>query len=69
MAGALDYCTPSMGREVGREAESNYTGKISCLDTDDTGVYWCESESGQHSNAVNITVMGELDIRNVIINE
>ncbi|MCJ8731181.1 hypothetical protein PDJAM_G00196470, partial [Pangasius djambal] len=32
------------------------TCKISFLSTSHTGVYWCESESGENSNPVNITV-------------
>ncbi|XP_053089298.1 leukocyte immunoglobulin-like receptor subfamily B member 2 isoform X2 [Pangasianodon hypophthalmus] len=32
------------------------TCKISFLSTSHTGVYWCESESGENSNLVNITV-------------
>ncbi|XP_053537695.1 putative high affinity immunoglobulin gamma Fc receptor IC isoform X1 [Ictalurus punctatus] len=32
------------------------TCKISFLSTSYTGVYWCESESGENSNPVNITV-------------
>ncbi|XP_053089236.1 Fc receptor-like protein 5 [Pangasianodon hypophthalmus] len=35
------------------------TCKISFLSTSHTGVYWCESESGENSNPVNITVHGE----------
>ncbi|XP_053537673.1 Fc receptor-like protein 4 isoform X4 [Ictalurus punctatus] len=32
------------------------TCEISFLSTSDTGVHWCESESGENSNPVNITV-------------
>ncbi|KAK3567271.1 hypothetical protein QTP86_015801 [Hemibagrus guttatus] len=35
------------------------TCNISFLSTSYTGVYWCESESGENSNPVNITVHGE----------
>ncbi|XP_024001760.2 low affinity immunoglobulin gamma Fc region receptor III-A-like, partial [Salvelinus sp. IW2-2015] len=36
--------------------QSNYV--IKTAKTSDSGVYWCESGSGEHSNAVNITVHG-----------
>ncbi|XP_062403994.1 uncharacterized protein LOC134094480 [Sardina pilchardus] len=32
------------------------TCNISSLDVSDSGVYWCQSESGQYSNAIKITV-------------
>ncbi|XP_060776283.1 immunoglobulin superfamily member 1-like [Neoarius graeffei] len=35
---------------------SGSTCNISSLSTSHTGVYWCQSESGGHSNPVNITV-------------
>ncbi|XP_046707612.1 B-cell receptor CD22-like isoform X2 [Silurus meridionalis] len=35
---------------------SNSTCNISFLSPTDNGVYWCESESGENSNPVNITV-------------
>ncbi|XP_058251914.1 Fc receptor-like protein 5 [Hemibagrus wyckioides] len=38
------------------------TCNISFLSTSYTGVYWCESESGENSNPVNITVSDDGDV-------
>ncbi|KAL2082141.1 hypothetical protein ACEWY4_021959 [Coilia grayii] len=40
----------------GWRSETRSACSTSRLQTWDRGVYWCESESGQHSNAVNLTV-------------
>ncbi|KTF79621.1 hypothetical protein cypCar_00045515 [Cyprinus carpio] len=40
-------------------SETGSTCRISSLKTNDTGVYWCQSESGEKSQPVNITVHGE----------
>ncbi|XP_031437979.1 uncharacterized protein LOC116223868 [Clupea harengus] len=40
----------------GWRSEAGPTCRTSNLETSDRGVYWCESQSGQHSNAVNITM-------------
>ncbi|XP_058638766.1 high affinity immunoglobulin gamma Fc receptor I-like isoform X2 [Onychostoma macrolepis] len=37
-------------------SETGSTCRISSLKTSDTGVYWCQSESGEKSQPVNITV-------------
>ncbi|XP_042617336.1 high affinity immunoglobulin epsilon receptor subunit alpha-like [Cyprinus carpio] len=37
-------------------SETGSTCRISSLKTNDTGVYWCQSESGEKSQPVNITV-------------
>ncbi|XP_034146538.1 basement membrane-specific heparan sulfate proteoglycan core protein-like isoform X2 [Esox lucius] len=50
--GVKSGCSPNWGSITGSTCTitSTYTG--------DSGVYWCESGSGQYSNAVNITVSG-----------
>uniref|UniRef100_A0AAR2KMB3 Ig-like domain-containing protein n=1 Tax=Pygocentrus nattereri TaxID=42514 RepID=A0AAR2KMB3_PYGNA len=46
-------CSSGLGSVTGS------TCNISSLSTSHTGVYWCESESGESSNPVNITVTSE----------
>ncbi|XP_050956506.1 uncharacterized protein LOC127157321 [Labeo rohita] len=47
----LEDCSSSVwGSQTGS------TCTISSTDTSDTGVYWCQSESGENSHPVNITV-------------
>ncbi|XP_045568079.1 low affinity immunoglobulin gamma Fc region receptor II isoform X1 [Salmo salar] len=45
----LSECNTDWGKQQGSSC-------ITSLITSDSGVYWCESGSGEHSNAVNITV-------------
>ncbi|XP_053340404.1 carcinoembryonic antigen-related cell adhesion molecule 5-like [Clarias gariepinus] len=52
-SGGVSDCSHSWWGSV-----TGSTCKISSLSTSDTGVYWCESESGENSNPVNITVHG-----------
>ncbi|XP_045569087.1 Fc receptor-like protein 5, partial [Salmo salar] len=47
--GILSECNTDWGKQQGSSC-------IVSLITSDSGVYWCESGSGEHSNAVNITV-------------
>ncbi|KAF4088732.1 hypothetical protein AMELA_G00058160 [Ameiurus melas] len=42
--------------DCSRGSVTGSTCEISFLSTSYTGVYWCESESGENSNPVNITV-------------
>ncbi|XP_041959728.1 Fc receptor-like protein 5 isoform X3 [Alosa sapidissima] len=58
-SGELSDC-PFNSRS-GTWAES--TCNISSLDTYDSGVYWCQSTSGELSNAVNITVHEKEDFK------
>uniref|UniRef100_A0A6Q2ZC13 Ig-like domain-containing protein n=1 Tax=Esox lucius TaxID=8010 RepID=A0A6Q2ZC13_ESOLU len=48
--GVESGCSPNWGSITGS------TCTITSTDTGDSGVYWCESGSGQYSNAVNITM-------------
>ncbi|XP_071022396.1 Fc receptor-like protein 5 [Oncorhynchus clarkii lewisi] len=47
--GTLSECNTDWGKQQGSSC-------IVSLKPSDSGVYWCESGSGEHSNAVNITV-------------
>ncbi|KAK6291910.1 hypothetical protein J4Q44_G00376950, partial [Coregonus suidteri] len=48
--GVKSWCVPNLGSVT----ESTCT--ITSLNTWSSGVFWCESGSGEYSNAVNITV-------------
>ncbi|XP_064814349.1 Fc receptor-like protein 5 isoform X2 [Oncorhynchus masou masou] len=47
--GNLSECSTDWGKQRGSSCNVSLTPS-------DSGVYWCESGSGEHSNAVNITV-------------
>ncbi|XP_045567699.1 Fc receptor-like protein 5 [Salmo salar] len=49
MRGILSECHTDWGKQQGSSCNVSLTPS-------DSGVYWCESGSGEHSNAVNITV-------------
>lgn len=44
---------------AGWTSKTRSTCSTNHLHAKDTGVYWCESEYGHHSNAVNLTVKGK----------
>ncbi|XP_053537681.1 B-cell receptor CD22 [Ictalurus punctatus] len=50
------YTHSEGGSDCSRGSVTGSTCEISFLSTSYTGVYWCESESGENSNPVNITV-------------
>uniref|UniRef100_A0A6Q2ZAC9 Ig-like domain-containing protein n=2 Tax=Esox lucius TaxID=8010 RepID=A0A6Q2ZAC9_ESOLU len=59
--GVESGCSPNWGSITGS------TCTITSTDTGDSGVYWCESGSGQYSNAVNITVSVPVSSTSVLV--
>uniref|UniRef100_A0A8C7M2U8 Ig-like domain-containing protein n=1 Tax=Oncorhynchus kisutch TaxID=8019 RepID=A0A8C7M2U8_ONCKI len=55
LRGNLSECNTDWGEQQGSSC-------IVSLMPSDSGVYWCESGSGEHSNAVNITVHAFLSV-------